>query len=142
MPKEYGIGKLYQGRLQKGDDLIEGLTKILKDKNITLGVVSGIGAVSEANIGFFNTETKEYEQLHLREDLEILMLQGNISHKNNDSYPHLHVVLSKRDFSALGGHLFSPTVVYAFEFVLTALEGEELVREYDPATALYLWKGK
>lgn len=33
-------------------------------------------------------------------------------------------------------------IVYAFEFVITALEGEDLVREYDPATALYLWKGK
>jgi predicted DNA-binding protein with PD1-like motif len=51
-------------------------------------------------------------------------------------------VLSKRDFSALGGTVFSPTIVYAFEFVITALEGENLVRGYKPATALYLWKAK
>ena len=88
-----------------------------------------------ASIGFFNAETKEYENLRLREDLEILMLQGNISYKDNTVYPHLHVVLSKKGVSALGGHVFSPTIVYAFEFVVTALEGEDLVREYDPATA-------
>lgn len=87
MLKEYRIGKLYQGRLEKGDDLIEGLANVLRERSITRGAISGIGAVSEASIGFFNAATKEYEHLRLREDLEILSLQGNISYKDNAVYP-------------------------------------------------------
>lgn len=140
MLREYKLKNIYQGRLEKGVDIIGGLTQVMKERSITAGVISGIGAVTEAHIGYFNAQTRKYEEVHLRENMEILSLRGNISIKDGGIFPHLHVVLSKRDFSALGGHLNTGTTVYAFEFEIISMEGEPFVRQFDNDTGLFLWK--
>ncbi len=140
MLREYKLGKIYQGSLKKGADIIGGLTRVMTERGITAGVISGIGAVSEAHIGYFNSQTRKYEEAHLRENMEILSLRGNISIKDGEVFPHLHVVLSKSDFSVLGGHLNAGTTVYAFEFEIMAMEGEPFVRRFDDDTGLFLWK--
>lgn len=140
MLKEYKLKNIYQGRLDKGVDIIGGLIQVMKEKSITAGVISGIGAVSEAHIGYFNSQTKKYEEVRLQENMEILSLRGNISLKEGSVFPHLHVVLSKKDFSALGGHLYPGTTAYAFEFEIVSMEGDPFVRRFDDDTGLFLWK--
>lgn len=140
MLREYKLKSIYQGSIIKGNDIIGGLTQVLKENSITAGIVSGIGAVTEARIGYFNAQTRKYEEKHLRENMEILSLKGNISIKDGEIFPHLHIVLSRRDFSVTGGHLYTGTPVYAFEFELISMEGEPFVREFDDDTGLFLWK--
>jgi predicted DNA-binding protein with PD1-like motif len=140
MLREYKLKNIYQGSLKKGVDIIGGLTQVMKEGGISAGVVSGIGAVTEAHIAYFNAQTRKYEEAHLRENMEILSLRGNISIKEGDVFPHIHVVLSKRDFSALGGHLYVGTTVYAFEFEIISMEGVPFVRQFDNDTGLFLWK--
>ncbi|MGD0883951.1 MAG: PPC domain-containing DNA-binding protein [Thermodesulfovibrionales bacterium] len=140
MLREYKLKDIYQGSLKKGVDIIGGLTQVIKERGITAGIVSGIGAVTEAHIGYFNAQTKEYEEGHFRENMEILSLRGNVSIKDGDVFPHLHAVLSKRDFSAVGGHLYAGTTVYAFEFEIISMDGEPFVRQFDNNTGLHLWK--
>jgi predicted DNA-binding protein with PD1-like motif len=137
--KAYKSGPVYQGRLEKGVDIVSGLTAIMQQNNIAAGMVSGIGAVSEAQLGYFNAQTKTYEKRSFQENMEIVSLKGNISIKDNGIFPHLHVVLSSRDFSAVGGHLFSGTV-YAFEFEVIPFENTPFVRAFDNDTGLFLWK--
>jgi predicted DNA-binding protein with PD1-like motif len=36
--------------LKKGVDIIGGLTQVIKERGMTAGIVSGIGAVTEAHI--------------------------------------------------------------------------------------------
>lgn len=139
MLKEYGIAKVFQGSLKKGDDLIPALTAILKETKISAGVITGIGAVTEADLGYFNAQTKSYEKTRIKENLEIVSLKGNISTKDNEVFPHLHAVLSKKDFSVVGGHLFAG-IVYAFEFEILVLAGKPFTRKFDEATGLFLWK--
>lgn len=138
--KECKPGPIYQGSLDKGTEIINGLSHLMKMRNITTGMISGIGAVSEAQLGYFNAETKSYEKKLFPENMEIVSLKGNISFKDNEIFPHLHVVLSRRDFSAVGGHLFSGTV-YAFEFEIIPFPNMTFVREFDKDTGLFLWKG-
>jgi predicted DNA-binding protein with PD1-like motif len=137
--KEYGVTKVFQGSLKKGDDLIPALTSILKETKISAGAITGIGAVTMAELGYFNAQTKSYEKMHLRENLEIVSLKGNISIKDSEVFSHLHAVLSKKDFSVVGGHLFAG-IVYAFEFEILAFEGKPFARKFDEATGLFLWK--
>ena len=138
--KECKQGPIYQGSLDKGTEIINGLSHVMKMRNITTGMISGIGAVIEAQLGYFNAETKSYEKKLFQENMEIVSLKGNISFKDDELFPHLHVVLSRRDFSAVGGHLFSGTV-YAFEFEIISFPNMTLVREFDKDTGLFLWKG-
>jgi hypothetical protein len=137
--KEFGITKVFQGSLKKGDDLIPALTTILKETRISVGAITGIGAVTGAELGYFNGQTKSYEKIHVRENLEIVSLKGNISIKDGEIFPHLHAVLSKKDFSVIGGHFFAG-IVYAFEFEILVLAGKPFTRKFDEATGLFLWK--
>ena len=137
--KEFHANRLYQGSLDKGVEIVHGLFSIMKRYAITSGTISGIGAVSEAELGYFNAKTTSYEKIRLKEDLEVVSLKGNISQKDNEVFPHLHAVLSKQDFSAIGGHLFSG-IVYAFEFEITSFQEMPFTRKFDDATGLFLWK--
>lgn len=138
--KNFRFSNIYQGRLNRGDELIISLTNHLKEKGIKSGFIHGIGAVSSAKLGYFNAQTKKYEELLFDENMEILSLNGNISIKDGDIFPHIHAMFSKKDFTAIGGHLFSPTIVYAFEFMIYEYSGEPLMRQFDEDTGLYLWK--
>jgi hypothetical protein len=141
MFREYKTSAVvYQGSLSKGEDILKGLSSVLKEKKITCGCITGIGAVTQARVGYFNHEQKKYEELFLHEGLEILSLKGNISHKEGEIFPHLHVVLSGKDFKAIGGHLLDGTLVYAFEYEIIPFEGKPFVRKFDEDTGLFLWK--
>jgi predicted DNA-binding protein with PD1-like motif len=140
MLREYKIKPaIYQGSLNKGDELIKGLTFVLKENKIASGIISGIGAVSQARIGYFNAQTKKYEDITLKESLEILSINGNVSMKDGEIFAHLHVVFSGKDSKAFGGHLFD-AVVYVFEFNVLPLEGKPYVRKYDDDTGLFIWQ--
>jgi len=137
--KEFGVTKVFQGSLKKVDDLIPELTAILKEAKISAGAITGIGAVTGAELGYFNGQTKSYEKIQVQESLEIVSLKGNISIKDDGVFPHLHAVLSKKDFSVVGGHFFAG-IVYAFEFEMLVLAGKPFTRKFDEATGLFLWK--
>ncbi len=139
MLRTYELKEICQESLKKGEDLTKGLIAVLKDRDITAGAISGIGAVSKARLGYFNARTKKYEERIFEESLEIVSLKGNVSYKDGEIFPHLHAVLSRRDFSAFGGHLFHDTLVYAFEFEIIAFTGASFKRGFDEDTGLFLW---
>lgn len=139
MLREYKKQIVYQGNLYKGDDLKKGLTAILKENKITAGIISGIGAVSQARIGYYNSQTKKYEEKTFNENLEVVSLNGNVSIKDGEAFMHMHVVFTDKDLKALGGHLFD-AVVYVFEFCIQSFEGKPHVRKYDDDTGLFIWK--
>ena len=140
MFREFQMSRIYQGSLDKGEDILEGLFNVMKQLHISAGVISGIGAVTEARLAYYNGETRTYEEKEFPEPLEIVSLKGNISIKDNAIFPHLHAVLSRRDFTAVGGHLLPRTYVFAFEFEIIPFTGEPFVRGFDDATGLFLWK--
>jgi hypothetical protein len=139
--REFKAGRIYQGGLARGKEIIDGLAEIMKRHEITAGTISGLGAVSEAQIGYFDAQSKSYEKMVFHEHMEIVSLKGNISFKDNEVFPHLHVVFSRSNFSTVGGHLFPGTKVYALEFEIVSFEGKAFTRGFDEDTGLFLWKG-
>ena len=140
MLKKFAIDRVYQGSLAKGVDLLGGLLDVMQQHGLSAGMVLGIGSVSQARLAYYNQETRVYEEKNFPEHLEIVSLTGNISLKDHAIFPHLHAVLSRRDFSAIGGHVLPETHVFAFEFEIISFVGEPLVRRYDDATGLSLWR--
>jgi predicted DNA-binding protein with PD1-like motif len=103
-------------------------------------MVSGIGAVTKATIGYYDQIKREYVIKSFNQPMEVLSLKGNISVKDGVPFAHLHVVLGKEDFTAIGGHLFEGSEVFAFEFEIVEFEGKVLQRGFDEQTGLYLWQ--
>jgi hypothetical protein len=139
MLKEFKADKVYMGRLDKDDDLVNELTKIVQEKNITTGIIKVIGAVQNAKIGFYNQETHEYEYKTFDREMEIVSCLGNISLLDGEPFVHAHIVLADEDGSCYGGHLAEGTTVFASEFYIQPLKGEKLERKYEESTQLTLW---
>lgn len=139
MIRYFKVRKLIQGRLFKGQEIISEITKYLKENTINAGLISGIGAVSKAKIGYYDQATRQYMSQEFNEPMEILFLKGNISIKDGEPFPHIHIVLSKKDYSCIGGHLFEAQV-FAFEFEIIEFDGNFYERGFDEDTGLFLWK--
>lgn len=65
------------------------------------------------------------------EDMEIVSLTGTVSLHGS----HLHISLSRRDLSVLGGHLMPGCLVNTTaEIILLELPGLSFTREFDEET--------
>jgi len=129
-------------RLPHGADLLEALTEQCRQRGITMGFVSVIGAVEGATIGYYDQKERVYRSSQIAGGLEITSCNGNISLKDGAVMVHAHILLSDDEGKTYGGHLMSPTTLFAGEALIQELEGEPLEREYDEVTGLFLWQGK
>jgi predicted DNA-binding protein with PD1-like motif len=102
-----------------GQEVMKGLLAFARKHELVAGHLTGIGAISGAEIGYFDPEKNEY--LHRKENgqAELLSLTGNLALYDNAPFFHVHIALGLRDGSARGGHLFELTVRPTVELVLT-----------------------
>ncbi len=131
-----------QGRLliviKKGEKLVERLTQLLEQKKIQGGMISGLGALTEVELGYYDLEEKNYiRQTFSGDDFELISLTGNLTLKDQRPYVHVHALLGRRDFSTFGGHLFEATVAVTTEVSVIPL-GKMPIREMDQAIGLGL----
>jgi len=121
-----------------GEEPIAGLTRFAEQENLTGASFTAIGAFSEALLGYFDWEKKEYERIPLREQAEVLALVGDVAvEQDNGKKLHAHVVLGRRDGAACGGHLLRATVRPTLEVILRETPGF-LQRRHDPESGLTL----
>ena len=134
------IKKVYMGKFNKGDDIIGALEEFCRQKKIRKGFVQIIGAVENTTLGYYNLNDKKYSNRTFDEHAEILSMSGNISIMDGDVSIHLHGAFGKDDFQSIGGHLGSPCIIFAGEYVILELKGRDLVRQFDEPTGLHLWQ--
>lgn len=121
-----------------GEDPVAGLTRFAEQENLSASSFTAIGAFSEAMLGYFDWEKKDYERIPVREQVEVLALVGDIAvQAENKKKVHAHVVLGRRDGSACGGHLLSAKVRPTLEVILTE-SPSYLQRFHDPKSGLSL----
>jgi len=133
------VKKVYIGKLEKGDDIIESIEKFLNENKIKKAYINIIGAVEYATIGYYDQKKRVYVKKKFEKPMEILSIQGNISLKDDKIFPHLHAIFADKNLSAVGGHLFTPTKIFAAEFTVFELSGKILERKPDSETGLSLW---
>jgi uncharacterized protein len=122
---------------QTGDEVVSTLEAFAREHEITAARFTAIGAFSEAKLGYFDWERKEYEEVPLAEQVEVLTLAGDVALKDGEPSVHAHVVLGKRDATAHGGHLLEARVRPTLELVLVESPAH-LRKEHDPETGLAL----
>ncbi len=127
-------------KLPKGMDLLEALTEVCKEHDITRGTVQCIGALEKATIGFYLQEEQRYISHPVNEPVEILVGAGNVSLKDGEPFIHLHLTLGLQDGGCLGGHTMPGCPIFACEACIIKLDGMPLERGFDEPTGLPLWK--
>jgi uncharacterized protein len=130
--------RVYAVIFDTGENPIEGLTRFAESENLSAASFTAIGAFSEATLGYFEWESREYEHIAVREQTEVLALIGDIAvEAAGRKKLHAHVVLGKRDGSACGGHLLAAKVRPTLEVIVSATPGH-LQRRHDAKTGLAL----
>jgi predicted DNA-binding protein with PD1-like motif len=131
-------GATYALIFDSGDEVVSGLTRFAEQQGVAAAHFTAIGAFSEATVGFFELERKEYRPLRVAEQVEVLSLAGNIALDEQQApRVHAHVVLGKSDGSTRGGHLLDARVRPTLEVVLVE-SPPHLRRRHDPAVGLAL----
>jgi predicted DNA-binding protein with PD1-like motif len=119
--------KLISGAAQKtyavifdpADEVMQGLEEFARAEQLTAAQFTALGAFSDAVLGYFEIEKKEYKRIPVREQVEVLALVGDVSLKDGKPAVHAHVVLGKSDGTAHGGHLLEAHVRPTLEVILT-----------------------
>ncbi|MBN1319433.1 MAG: DNA-binding protein [Thermoleophilia bacterium] len=122
-----------------GSDLLKELQKYVLAKNINLAWLSGVGAVSHANIRYYDQPKQEWIDLQLDKRLEVAGMWGNVSLLNGEPIVHVHIVLADEQGRCHGGHLADGTVVFNLEILMTTLSGPPVIRKMDAETGLTIW---
>lgn len=123
--------------LETGDELPGELLGFAAEAALSAASFVAIGAFQQATLGFFDLEKKEYLEIPVDEQSEVLSLAGNVTLHDGEPKVHAHVVLGLRDGSTRGGHLLHAVVRPTLEISLR--ETPSVVRRrIDEATGLPL----
>ena len=126
-------------RLKRGEDLLDSIKKLCKQKDIKAGVVlSGVGCISSGRV----RDASGVRIREIAEHCEIVSLNGTVSAVRC----HIHIALSKEDLTTIGGHLCSGCIVNTTcELVIGELPGVAYDEEADSETGydelIFLQKG-
>jgi uncharacterized protein len=120
-----------------GDEVMSTLTEFLREQRVGAASFTGIGAFSEATLGYFDWEAKEFREIPVPEQVEVLTLAGDVALEEQQPRVHAHVVVGLRDGSARGGHLLEARVRPTLELVLVQ-SPVHLRKRHDPETGLAL----
>jgi len=124
--------------MEKDDDVIESILSVVEEEKITSAVLSGIGALTDATLGFYNIRYKEYRKKNFPGNYELVSCQGNISEKDGKPFVHAHVSMSGPNYKTISGHLFSAKIAVVGEFILQPLE-TKIVRKMNDVVGLAAW---
>jgi len=123
--------------LKKGEEFIASLTAFLKEKDITAGSISGLGAVTNVDIAYYDLPTQTYQRKIFPDIYELLSATGNAALLDGKHFPHIHVVIGDRDYKTYGGHLFAATVAATVELSIIQMPFR-VERAHDAETGLKL----
>ncbi|HMK36379.1 MAG TPA: PPC domain-containing DNA-binding protein [Desulfomonilaceae bacterium] len=125
-------------RLPKGEDLVEAITRVFRERSIRKAAFNVIGAVTRATLGYYDASF-QYVNREFPGMQEIASCMGNVSEKEGDVFVHAHIVLSGKDYQCHAGHVMPGTEIFAAELFAIPVAGPILVRNFDEPTGLALW---
>ncbi|MDR3533491.1 MAG: DNA-binding protein [Rhodopila sp.] len=133
-----GPQKTYVLVLESGDEAASSIQRFAVERDLSAAQITGIGAFSDAVLGFFDWDKKDYRKIPIREQVEVVSLVGDVAH-GPDGKPalHLHAVVGRSDGMAMGGHLLEAHVRPTLEVVLTE-SPKHLHKRKDPESGLAL----
>lgn len=123
--------------LATGDEVMACLKDFVTRENITTAQISAIGALSDVVLEYFDWEKKDYMKIPLREQVEVASLLGDVAEADGKPAIHLHIVVGRRDGSAMAGHLGEAHVRPTLEVILTESPAH-LRKRHDPESGLAL----
>jgi predicted DNA-binding protein with PD1-like motif len=124
--------------LETGEEALGCLTQFATDQQILAAQVTAIGAFRRVVLQYFDWDRKKYLPIPVEEQVEVASLVGDVAQApSGEPSVHVHVVVGRRDGTALAGHLGEGTVRPTLEVIITESPAH-LRKAKDPETGLAL----
>jgi predicted DNA-binding protein with PD1-like motif len=128
--------------LETGDETTACLREFIRSNEISAAQLTGIGAFAGAALGYFDWEKKDYISNVTHEQVEVAFMIGDVAlSPTGEPTLHIHVVVGKRDGTALAGHLQEAHVRPTLEVILNESPAH-LQKVHDPVSGLALIRPK
>ena len=124
--------------LDRDEYINKSIKSLFANENLASGWISGIGAIYNIEIGYYDLESKKYIKKSFLDEHELTSIIGNVSFVNSDYFVHTHITISNNKFKAFGGHLFDAQIAAAAEFKIDLIN-KRINREYSAEIGLNLW---
>lgn len=96
---------LYLLRLEKGEEVLSLLKQFVHSHVPNGGVCSGLGAVEQLELAYFDIKAKEYRTLVFTESYEVTALAGTLAWNQDQVIAHLHGTFADQQMQPIAGHL-------------------------------------
>lgn len=128
-------GSRWMLRLDEGQDLFAALAGFATDASVRAGaIVSGIGMLRQATIGYWNG--REYSPKELTVPHELVALHGSFAVVDGAPSIHLHASVSGPDHGTVSGHLMRATVGILAEIYVETFPGRTFGRPMNESVGL------
>jgi len=134
---ENGGVKNYAIILAKGDEVMSGLTDFARQNKVASASFTAIGAFSHASVAWFDDGRKEFRLIPIEQQVELVLMIGDIALVNDQPVVHTHVSVASSDGTVRGGHVINAFVFPTLELFMTVYH-TPLHKESDEATGLKL----
>ena len=124
--------------LETGDEAMACLQSFVRERRIAAAQITAIGAFRSVVLKYFDWESKKYLTNKVDEQVEVASLIGDVAlAPSGEPALHIHLVVGRRDGTALAGHLGSAVVRPTLEVVVTESPAH-LQKVEDPTAGLAL----
>ncbi len=123
--------------LEIGEELVDSILRYAEQSKIYAASIQAIGAIRNFELGYYVLDQKQYLRKKVDEIAELISCSGNLAIKDGNPFVHVHVSAGLRDFSVIGGHLFSAIVAVTAEVIMRPMPNV-IKRSFNNETGLYL----
>jgi uncharacterized protein len=103
--------------LDAGEEVVCSLTSFARQYDVDFAAITGFGSVSEVELGSKLGVDRE-RRVRLTGPLDVCLLQGAIGLLDGEPFPHLHAVLSRADFTTVGGQVHQAVCARTLELLV------------------------
>ncbi|MEA2823007.1 MAG: uncharacterized protein QOJ86_5011 [Bradyrhizobium sp.] len=116
-------------RLEQGEELIDSLKRVATDCDLSgYEIASGVGMIEGLRLGFFCVNDNDYAVSNIPGLLDLSSVSGNVFRREDQFWPHVHIVANRPDFSTVSGHVVSAKTHITMEIFLAPMPGTSLRR--------------
>lgn len=110
-------------RLDKGEEVIASIMKLMDELEIKSGSFNGLGASDDVVLGIYIPADKQYYREEYKQDVEIASLFGTLSRMDGKAYIHSHAAIGDPVHGIIaGGHLEKAVISCTCEIHLKILD--------------------
>jgi predicted DNA-binding protein with PD1-like motif len=103
---------------ESGDEVMAGVKALAREHRLNGAQIAAIGAFQDAIVTYFDWGEKDYLEIPVKEQVEVASLNGDIGvDEHGEPAIHIHLVLGRRDGSAIAGHLKEARVRPTLEMI-------------------------